>query len=591
MTLGKAAPWLLGGVLALAALQLAVFATFDRRPPNDHDAWFAVDVDQDAEEFGRAGLGGKAASVARRALSRPNGHPQGAQAWLVAVAGTLGYSRVPFRLANLPFLLLMVLGMALAARQLGTVRLALLAAFVTATLPIVVHMSRKWFIHFHAAALVPLALACALAILRDRGATRRIVWIGLGAAVGLRAWMHPIVAPDGAVTIGLVGVLSLIVARRKGEALAPALTGLGLAAGAALLVAAPQLLWSTGPAPGAEGYEAHASTWLNTRRFDDQGWAGLARDMASMVGDVVGHHWMAPATWALFVPGLLAAPFVARSTRGLQVLFLALLALPQVAAAGFLHGTGAFVADWMHVHLELALIAVVWLDAALPERPRRVWAGALVAAGSFVLLAPLFASWSGPDPIAQPDAYDGWLEPFTRSDHGWTWETHHLLVREPQLGEVLAREVSDRRALRPGDDRQPLVVGVGDLTWTAPLGCGSGEGAWAVGPRHEARVPTFDLRAARFEVQVAELSGPIDVGVVRLWFEDVAPEGACELDAEARRRVVGEASMQAQGLLPGATLVRVDDFAARALDATEPQVNPTPGYAHVVFVGLWGTPE
>lgn len=582
---------LLAGLLVLAASHLIVFAAFDHRPRNDHDAWFTVGVDEEAHRFRVGGFGEKVATLWGRAMSRHSGHPQGAQTWLVALTGTVGLDRATLRLANMPFLLLMVAGMALAGRQLGSARLALLAAFVAACLPLVVHMSRKWFIHFHGAALVPIALAFALAALRNGPATRRLVWVGLGVALGARAWMHPIAMPDAALTFVLLGGLLLLAGRRRGEPLGPVLVGLGLTAACALAVALPQLLWSesTGGHDGSE-YRAHASTWLNRRRFDEQGLPGLARDFGSLAKLVATHHWMAGVTWLLMVPGLLVAPFVARSERGRQMLFLGLLALPQVGAAAFLHGTGAFAADWLHVHLELILLALVALDAALPDRARPIWIGALLLQGLFVVSAPLIVSFDGPDPLARPEAYDGLMAPFATSDHGSTWETHHLLVREPQLGERFASELIARRGPVEQAQRQPIAVGVADLTWAAPLGCGGGEGEWRFGDRTELHVPTFDLRAVGLGPRIVPLTDPLDAGLVRLWFEHVAPDGPCELDEEVRAALVREAATRTSERLPGATVLTLSDVAQRALDATEPLSNPRPGYANVVFLIVYGAP-
>ncbi len=129
---------------ALLAAQLVAFAVLDRRPMNDHDPEFAGVAVQDVVSIRTAHTAAdKLGVLKRRLFQHSERHPQLPQALLAAWMSATGWSRLQLRLSNLPWLLLLI-GTYLAARELAEPRLALVAMWLVGTMPLVVHLSRKW---------------------------------------------------------------------------------------------------------------------------------------------------------------------------------------------------------------------------------------------------------------------------------------------------------------------------------------------------------------------------------------------------------------------------------------------------------------
>lgn len=176
-------------LLALLAFSAAVFLTWvsnDTRPPDDHDDFYTLATVGPTLEYAEADGLAEGLSVLWRHFASGELHPQLSQTWLVFVQGTLGPSRFAFRVAQLPFLLLFVLGSYLLTRELGGPRLALLAAACAGHLPITLNYARKWDIQFGTAALTPVALYLLLRAIRTPPGRLPGWWAAFGAAMALR---------------------------------------------------------------------------------------------------------------------------------------------------------------------------------------------------------------------------------------------------------------------------------------------------------------------------------------------------------------------------------------------------------------------
>ena len=270
----------LGLVLALlvAAAQIVAFALLDHRPPNDHDPFYTDSSIPWLLQLRHASPLSWPAVLTDHFLSGDL-HPRLAQTALVATLGIFGENVTVLRLANLPFALLLVLGSWLLARDLR-VRHPGLVAFVVATLPLVVHASRKWDLQFHAAALTPLGLwlgVLALQRLRLRW------WLLFGAFQGLRLYTHLIVFPDVALTLVLVGAIG---ARQRWDRPVQRLLGPGVAilgmhiVGALALGIAGTAGWALAPylAPGETTFRAGGGPTPTFRRGSVCSWRSWPRD-------------------------------------------------------------------------------------------------------------------------------------------------------------------------------------------------------------------------------------------------------------------------------------------------------------------------
>lgn len=455
-----ARPWIgLVAVLLQCAAMFLLFCAVDRRPPDDHDDFYTANSHWAVQDFLDAGLRDRPRVLWDHFRSGEL-HPRFAQTVLVASLGTFGRSRFVFRATNLPFLLLLVLGTWLLAREFGSDRMALLAAFVVANLPVVINYSRKWDIQFHAASLTPVGLWLALAALRAGGRRASLLWIAFGAWQGLRLYSHPIVLPDIAMTLLACGVLLVPCARAAGRAGAPAL----LRFGAGILAFAVVGLYYSGLARALLGEPAFSMRRYVMERgsYSDPGW-WLDSDFVAKVSHL--HDLLAEAIWlylmpldtVLLLPGLLLLPLLLLLRRAWteqppasrwRVLLVLFPAAAQAPAAALGTSNRAYLSDWLFLVPGLAVLAILSLRLAAralgdgERRWVRIWAYALVTAGLLHHAIPLSGRCFVSDPIADHLPWENLvLGPFIRSSSGRAYTTHHVPTSFQFAGEALARTV------------------------------------------------------------------------------------------------------------------------------------------------------
>jgi hypothetical protein len=472
----RRSPWL-WLALALSCIQLLAFAGTDRRPPDDHDDFYTADCIPWIAAL-RQAPAHKWPSLLGAQVSEGTLHPRVAQTALVATLAVLGPSRGAFRAANLPFLLLLILGTALLARELGAKRPGLVALAV-AVAPIVINASRKWDIQFHAAALTPIGLWLLVAALRRGGRASLGWWVALGLWQALRLHTHPIVVSDVLLTFAAGLVL-----------LAPTAASSGVRAGARLphwAVAVSVTGWLglhySGLAPdlvGAPAYnflgyvesrDSYAATWW-VAEASGSAWLGLLVQMAAEVSWV---H-LFPSGFLLLTVGLVA---LAGGWRRLHrdggadawlLLVPVALAIAQVPFAILAVSNKAFLNDWLFVLPGLAAAGWVAAERLLDARVGRALVAVLLVHAAYVVLVPFVSTAAGPELVERPDWYDrGPLRPFTRSSSGRHLITHHLVSRFDQPGAQLARRLHEHAS--PG---RLARLDLYDLQFDPALGGGPG---------------------------------------------------------------------------------------------------------------------
>lgn len=488
----------LGALLGLVTLVFVLFCAADQRPPDDHDDFYTASSSWAYLELDQASLSEKPGVLAHH-FRGGNLHPRLAQTVLLISMDILGASRLVFRLANLPFLLLLVAGTWLLARELLGHRLALLAAFLAATLPVVINYSHKWDTQFHAAALTPFGLFLLLRCLRGTSGWWAAPWLLFGAWQGLRLYTHPVVSPDIALTLGLAGLFGVVTARSAGLRPVRQLKGwvLGLVSFTAV---GGYYIGIFGRAP------EHSLIAYIIRRanYADSGFLQQA-DTASLLGflydrssEVVWLHVM-PGYTLLLLPGLLLLPLVLCS-RGIwtdappqqrsQATLLLLLGLGQLPPTLVATTNNAFLNDWLFVAPLWIILGVLSLSCAASTLGKsrtvltRAWVVAAVAVGLGHLTVPMASSALGPEPLEQPEYYEGfWLGPYARSTSGRHFTTHHLLSRYEHAPSQLAEQMAETGWVEPGPARYALL----DLTWdpasNSQPGCrlGSPDQGWSWG--------------------------------------------------------------------------------------------------------------
>jgi hypothetical protein len=612
----------IAAVLLLAAGHLVFFAVFDRRPPNDHDAFFAVSNLDRAREFRHASPAAKPRLLVRSLLDASERHPRLAQTWLIAFTGTFGWSRLNLRLANLPFLLLLVGGTWLAARELAGTRMALLAAALAATLPVIVHMSRKWFIHFHTAAVASVALGLAFMILRRTRGPKLRLWMAFGLVQGLRVHTHPVDLPDAALLYVTLSLALLPDLWRRTRPLWGTLKGLAVAGAVSVVLGLPFLARSAGRAGrGLEDYVHSSDRFLNLGGW--QGWRLEGPEKIEYMLKVVlidyQYLLMPPFLLLVVIPGVLSLPFalaapgprVESSFRRRAMAMLCVSLGVQLPLSLIVVGNGGFRADWIYLAPQaiVLLLGAVWtVGARLPwspvlSWPATLWGLAVLGQGVATVVVPLAASFHGPDPMRYPEAYTApHLIWFQRSEHGEVFNTHHFLLRTPSPGERLGELLADV------DPARTHVVGIHDLQWESArpdaAGCAAPDPTddtqWAW-PRYDGvRLPDvteFEARGLEVKYRYAPEDEPEVLTIVRLWHAIEGPEARgesspCPRDAAARERVVAAARervIQRFGTRSPAAYrtVLLDDRMQGMVGAAEPLVNPTPGYwnAALAFPG------
>ena len=548
-------------VLALLAAQLVVFAVLDRRPMNDHDPEFAGVAVQDSVSIRTAHTtADKLDVLKRRLLQHSERHPQLPQALLAAWMGVTGWSRLHLRLSNLPWLLLLLVGTYLAARELAEHRLALLAMWLVGTLPLVVHMSRKWFPHLHAAALAPLALWLALRLFREEARSRWAPWIALGAVQGLRLHTHPIGLPDVILIYGLLAVM--LGSQDRGR-----LGRLGVAVVLTGLIGSPALFAGDLHDDGI-GLAAYLSM---VGHFIAADWiaAGPSRWL-EVLGAVAGKAW-----WAI-LPGVLLLvllPGVAGARRVLagspKARFVALLLALQLPAAVLTVGNHGFLSDWMLLGTHMIILATLGLGAL----GSRALVGLAIAQGAVTLLLPLGLSLGSEAPTSGVAAL------YARSEHGGAWNTHHMLMRQqPPLARVAE--------LLPTDTPRVAIL---DLTLGAQR-CAApdqmaGAWLWEAAEENFSAAPGDDCFAEGWGRRPELVIAPDPAfrpAVVRVWAAG-QDDGPCPISRPQVAGMLEEAAGVAGRRLGGATET-LEDPGQTLLAAPRPSSEPQPGYVGSVLV-------
>ncbi len=550
-------------ILVYAGGLLTWFAANDNRPPNDHDDFYTAILVDELPRYRAASIPERIDLLGNYFLDRGGRqlHPQLAQTWLYAALGTFGTSRFVFRLANLPFLLLLVFGTYAMARLYRGHALALLATWTVATLPILTNYSRKWDIQFHAAAWTPITLAVALQVLRAEPKNRQRWWIALGALQGVRCYTHPIVVPDILVIFGLLAALQLLRWREGIKRIAVGLLQLL----SSVFVAATTGAWYFGylyKFTGEPGY-SFRNYYRIRQSYMDGGWF-LEADLASywvLVEDLLREiQWIhaMPAAYALLLPGFLLLPILllphpeqndrseeAEEARRCRRSTLFLLGVVGAQSVPVLLGTSnrAFLNDWLFLAPTVVVLSLATLQRlawALSTRGRilaSLWTSLLIAQGLFVTLYPLRLSAQGPDPIEQPQLYEGELAwSFTRSSSGRHYTTHHLVSHKVYPGEALSGVLWTKE--RSGSRAR---IGLADLSWDPQVGgrpgCRLGDpmrsNSFHWGPPEGMQAPTKVPSPWPFVFQgfdgvewssidqprSEDLNGELDGVVVRLWVE------------------------------------------------------------------------
>jgi len=438
-------------IAALAVGSLVAFAALDRRSPNDHDTYFtggsvpalhallAPDADRGA--------------VLTKHFLEGGPHPRLPQTVLL-VASAGGASRLRYRLANLPFVLALVLGAWLLGRQLGGARVGLGAAALVCTLPLMLNHSHKFIPNWHAAALTPLAWALLLVALRGRGRTAWLAAAGAGVVQAARCYCHPVVLPDVALSTALVGGVALWeAARQRTREANVALVRVGAASGLAVLGTSHILGWTARwlgePGYSLANYRA-AKTDVVGRWSVEQ-----ATELIPAAGRYVSEMWswhLFPTGFVLLALGLLAAAVAVRraATLPVAVVLLATAFAVQAPVAVVTLARGTFTADWTVLLPGLCAVAawgVLADESPLRSRLKHAWIGLLAVHALFVVLVPPVLGAVAPSPFVDPqwwaEGVPGW---FARSSTGTVWNTHHIPLRGDVAGEPVARAIAEQNA-------------------------------------------------------------------------------------------------------------------------------------------------
>lgn len=550
--------------LLLGTAQLLGFAAFDGRYPNDHDDFYTAAFAPGVA----AARHGEPAELLRAVAQAPL-HPPLAPATLSATLLVLGPSRFAFRAANLPWLLLLITGTWLLARDLIGRSAADLSAFVVATLPLIIQASRKWDTQFHAASLTPFGLWLAVRALRAPGGGPRRLWVGLGAWQALRLCVHPIVVPDVAVTLLAVGIALPGTALGAGVRVGARLGRWGLAAATTLLLAGPVLGWW----PGVFGrlpwsfasYLAARGSYTRPSWGDDFTASRAANLAASLLGEVVWLHVLPLAALALGVGILGASPALLGARPGFEggrrVLVAGLLGLAIAELPAIAIGTShkAFLNDWLFVVPGIVVVAAAGI-LALPRGPRRLASGLLLIQGLLVLTVPVATSLLAP-PLARPEGWEPLpLRLLARATSGRHHNSHHTLVRTALAPSLLAPrtpheglEIYDL-AWNPGEDSAPgCTLGRVDSddawTWTRPDAAPLEANALSPWPFvfHDRPIPTLAL---------PDLGVPAPPGalrIVRVWVQPserwLADPFPCSVSERLPEGFVGQARIRVQDRL------------------------------------------
>lgn len=439
--------------LALVVLcvgPLVLFAAFDQRPPDDHDPYYTGHLRSEVSL-----LADVPGDVLGRRLENEGGrHPPLADLALLGSLRCFGPTLFAYRVATLPFLLLLVLGTAGATAEVLGRRAGLLAGLLVASLPIVVQASRKTDLMFHAAGVgaVALWLAVRLITRKDAGWT---VWLAFGVIQGVRCYSHPIVLGD--LVLLQLGVATTCW-RRPGGWVRWWLATTVTAAIALPFLGLGGATWSL-----AHYLEARAEFLVGGEGAAS---AGLVTGAVTMLREGVVHALRPPLALLVAVPAAIAlGPALGRvgEPRSRRALILVVgVVLGQLPLVLITRSHGAFLTDWLGLAPALVLGAVLVATRVaaaweLGSRVRGGWVIAVVAGALAGAWGPTVVSMWGPDPLVDP----GWYEraPFASlvdPSFGGARLQHQLVSRGPSA----AAAVAD--AAGPGDGG-PARVGSGWL--------------------------------------------------------------------------------------------------------------------------------
>jgi len=450
--------FLLSLIVLLALGSLALFSAQDRRDPNDHDNYYADEILPALTDYADPEhSGGRSAVLAREFLERGS-YPPLARVSLLATLGELGVSRAVFRGANLPFLLLLVLGTWLLGRQLGGARVGLLAALLVVGIPSMLNHSRKFAPPWHAAALTPLTWALLLLAARLKGRGAWGAAVAAGFLQGARAYTHPIVYPDIAVSsLAVLAWSGTRYWRAREPAALKSVLRVAAAGGLALLLSSHVLGWEL------LGSEPNYS--FNKYQASRAHIVGGGIDAAALLSAAMLYlrEWftmhLLPTGFILALVGGLACLY--RAARGphnegweLACVLTAALVI-QAPLALLTVSRGTFTADWMVLE-PTACVLAAWgvLGAVRRSAPwARLWAYSAGGHSVLVLLVPLLLGAVLPSPFENPDLWtDGPGRFLARSSSGRVWNTHIVPIKEAGALRKISRD------LQMGADNEPARV-------------------------------------------------------------------------------------------------------------------------------------
>ncbi|MCP4868303.1 MAG: hypothetical protein GY898_06265 [Proteobacteria bacterium] len=475
---------LVTAIAVLAIGSLVVFAAMDRRSPNDHDTYFTGGSIPALEALLAPDADASAVLIDHFLTGGP--HPRLPQTVLLA-ASSGGPTRFAYRMANLPFVLMLVLGTWLLGRQLGGPRVGLGAVALVCSLPLMVNHSHKFIANWHAAALTPMAWALLLIALKGRGRAAWAAAVGAGLVQAARCYCHPVVLPDVAASTALVcGVAAWGAWRGRTVEHAQPLLRVGAASALALAGTGHILGWTTRwleePGYSLANYRAGKTdvvgrwTWAEASELP----AAAARYVAEM------WNWqLFPTGFVLLVAGLIGVAMAARRGRapvGVLLLLGAFVLQAPLAVLTFARGT--FTADWT-VLLPGLCAAAAWGALADPSelsgRLRQGWLALLGVQAAFVLATPLALGGAAPSPLENPAWWSrGVPAMFAQSSTGTVWNTHHIPLRGDVAGEPLAHAIAAMNV--PGFETAELRYRGADLSEPCrPAPADDGAWVWGAG--------------------------------------------------------------------------------------------------------------
>ncbi|MEE2829593.1 MAG: glycosyltransferase family 39 protein [Myxococcota bacterium] len=525
-------------ILLAAVLSLVLFAVLDGRWPNDHDPYYTEGSLEHILELEQAATMGERGSILLDHFLTGGPHPDYpdqrgfyprlGQTVLIAVLDTFGSSRLNYRLANLPWLILLVLGTWLLGRRLGGPRVGLAAALLVLVLPVLLSHGRKFIPHYFGAALAPWAWLF-LVVALQRGGTRGwMAALAAGVVQGLRAYCHPSIYPDIALSTGLVLVLAFwIMAVRRDRESVWSLLRVALAGGIVGLFTSYLFGW-TEPWLAEPSYSVRS--YIQARgHIVGQPLAETVALFPAAAEQMVVEWWqmhLFPSGMLLLGAGLACAlPRFLRSSPEARVLgrLLVLGVCLQVPLALSTVARGTFTSDWVVLLPALCVLAAWGVLEGVQHLDRfaRSWLAVLLLHGVFVLAAPFVLMAVGPSPVEEPGWYrSGTAGLFSRSSTGGLWNTHHIPLRDGFVGDRLAGTLAtgnynELRVVeltrRNADTESPCLVGLGE------------EGAWMWGPPATARMVTRKWFVWPLLSQGVSWMQPRLYPDQRLWTESVRP--------------------------------------------------------------------